>query len=288
MWFGAHPGAEFNDGVFIYKDPWQITGANIKEKLAFSGGMRGLELDPECGYLPMARVELLEESEESVKFRLTADLFNPLATAAGENECERLDQKFVERVEFEVSLPYGPIHSGGSEIKRGHPPGQEVYDDEEFPPGPFFGGILTSISLRDEGFPEPGEAGTGSEPGFGPSLGGNGGLGGAGGVFSFDSCDCACPAIDAVPILTCAQQCRREWLSCPPSAASILGRLFAESEPVPEPPTPTNEAQRKYLDRLIGDSGLPDQVREMLIDDSSEMSDETRRYLLRQYRDGAY
>ena len=52
------------------------------------------------------------------------------------------------------------------------------------------------------------------------------------------------------------------------------------------PPTATPEAQRKWFSRLISDQGLSPEVEKMLADDFAAMSNETRKYLIRAYRDG--
>lgn len=284
MWVGAYPKAGFNDAVFIYQDPMRILDGNVRDNLIYSAGMRGLEVDEDCGYMPMARVDLIEESEVQVVFRLTADLFRPLAAVAGaQDKCEYYDKIFVERVEFVITLPFGSLHSGGSDVKRGKPPGQEVYDEEEFPSGPSFGGILTSISLRDEGFPEPGDAGPG-----GPGLPSPGGIGRSIGMSTAaESCDCACPDANATPDLVCLPHCERQWRRCPGADISLLTAILAGSQSVPEPSEPTVDAQRRYLSRLIGDRSLPDEVKRMLVDDFAGMSAETRQYLLTKYRNGA-
>jgi hypothetical protein len=59
-----------------------------------------------------------------------------------------------------------------------------------------------------------------------------------------------------------------------------------EVPPAPKPPKPKLEAQREWFAHLIEGQGLAPEVEQMLIEDFATMSDETRAYLIRQYRDG--
>lgn len=121
----------------------------------------------------------------------------------------------------------------------------------------------------------------GGGDGDGDGDGAGGGAGGGGGGAGSSFCQCTCPDLAVPSTELCRAQCQPQWAMC-----EIAAETPPEPAPAPKPPTPTVEAQRKWFSRLVGGQGLPPEVEEMLIEDFVTMSDETRRYLIRQYRGG--
>jgi hypothetical protein len=309
-WIGAGPNQpNFGDGAFILKDPSRIESGNMMRGIIMSAGMMGMSLDEDCGYDIITVITPIEETPERLRFRVEADLFDTMrAMMAGGGEmpmCEVLRLGFVEHAVFEVALPYGALYAGDSRIARGHPPGQDVYDESDFYNGPNFGGIETSRSLVVDG-PPPDDMFNSPLPGGGGSAAGGGGSGGA----LAGNCDCSCRNVKDPPSQDCVAQCAPQWAICQggtsgagmpgktgiPGMPPIFGQAPAAQSPAqtapastasaPKAPTPTLEAQRKWFTRLISGQGLSPDVEKMLADDFVTMSDDTRAKLIRQYRDG--
>lgn len=128
-----------------------------------------------------------------------------------------------------------------------------------------------------------GDGGSGAGGGGGGGGAGGGGAGGGGNAST--SCACDCPQAASASTATCQAQCAPEWARCQMAAApedeAPSGNMVA-----PLLPTPTIKAQRKWFSRLVRGNGLTPEVEQMLVDDFATMSDETRKYLIRQYRNG--
>lgn len=229
-WVGVGPNQlGFDDAAMIIKDP--PTGASRGMKglpgmrsLIMSGGMMGMQGENACGYDLTAKLRLIEETPERMKFSVEGDLFDAMraARAGVADRCAAMKAAFVEHALFEVTLPNGKIYAGDSQVSRGRPPGQEVYDRTDFYPGPNFGGIATSESLATEGPPTEDMTNTGGDDGGGGGeggdgsggpLGGGGGSGGGGGV-AMGGCDCGCPDRATPATETCKAQCRPIWAAC--------------------------------------------------------------------------
>jgi hypothetical protein len=121
-----------------------------------------------------------------------------------------------------------------------------------------------------------GGAGSGGGGGGADTGGGGGGIGEA-----FTACSCECPKLAIPDSRDCRNQCKPQWAMC-----EIAAETQPDAVPAPKPLTPTIDAQRKWFSRLVGGHGLQPEVEQMLVDDFATMSDETRKYLIRQYRDG--
>jgi len=172
---GDRSGAQDIENVgFIMKEPGRLdTTANMPQGLSQPMGMGGLPsfgglgggaFQPpivaggmmefpgtvECGYQPAVKVTPMERSRYTLRFRMSADLFDPMKmmTAGGSaSGCSALRHMHVEFADFEVSLPFGLFYESDVEISRGSPSGQEAYDKIDFFDGPNFGGILSSRSI---------------------------------------------------------------------------------------------------------------------------------------------
>ncbi len=141
----------------------------------------------------------------------------------------------------------------------------------------------SSRSLVTRGEPPdtpPDDTGDSSRQQSGPTTEGSGG-----GMLTTNSsaCDCACPGPADPSVNACSAQCAPQWAMC-----DTVPRTAAADAPAqaPEPLTPTLEAQRKWFSRLVSGSGLAPEVEQMLVDDFATMTDRTRAYLIRQYRNG--
>jgi hypothetical protein len=292
---GARPGeAGFSDSALIFKDPSRFESGDPMKGIIFSGGMIGKMFDEDCGYELPATIDVLEQSQERLRFSVSGDLFDPMrgmGLGGGMSGCSAMRAMWVEHAEFEVSLPYGPLYARDSGVTRAEPPGQEVYDESDFYNGPNFGGIETSHTLATEGHPTGGFSGGGGAGGGGGG-GGAGGGGAGGGSVVEGACNCACPSAQNPPNPACMSQCIPQWAMCREEPAGPAAQSQApqftktQAPPAPRPPTATPEAQRKWFSRLISDQGLSPEVEKMLADDFAAMSNETRKYLIRAYRDG--
>jgi hypothetical protein len=108
-------------------------------------------------------------------------------------------------------------------------------------------------------------------------------------------CACECPDVVNPPTPMCRAICRPELAECGAAGEATMSEPApapAASEPEDEPAdspnsrAPDPDAQRRWFTRLITGQGLTPEVERMLIDDFAAMSDETRKYLIRTYRDG--
>ncbi|MDA0338297.1 MAG: hypothetical protein O2910_00360 [Proteobacteria bacterium] len=171
------------------------------------GGMVGGNEAKSCGYDTAAEVTLVEQNEKHMKFRIATDMFDMrrAMSAMSGSACGMMNAAHVERADFTVTLPYGKLYEGGSTIERGHPPGQDLYDNVEFLTGSNLGGIETSRQLA-------GLSPSGTAPGTpagssGAILDGNGGK-------AVERCACGCPRIARPPTDICMEQCIRVWNKC--------------------------------------------------------------------------
>lgn len=281
----------FKRGGQILKDPERMLagfagggfpmGGMPMQGPIMSAVVEGMTFDQDCGYTVPGEFELLEDSPERIRFRVTGDLFDMMRAAGlggDASTCEIMRAAWVEFASFEVSLPNGLLHAADSRIERRSPPGQEVYDDTDFLNGPNFGGIASSRSLIAEG-EGPGEAppDAGRPDGSGAASGGGRLMSGPAG------CDCRCPDIADPPSAACRAQCVPRLAACTPDARTAVDEAETEA---PEPREPTLEAQRKWFARLVSGQGLAPETEAMLVEDFATMSPETRRYLIRKYRRG--
>jgi hypothetical protein len=138
-------------------------------------------------------------------------------------------------------------------------PGEKLYNEY----GPDRSG---RVAAAGSGSGSSGAAGSGSGSGAASSVGSTGGA---------LQCNCSCPD-QVVPQTTqCQAQCAPQLAMCQTPEASAA-----------KPPTPSLEAQIKWFSRLVSGQGLSPDIEQMLVDDFATMSDETRAYLIKKYRDG--
>ena len=165
----------------IIKDPEKLSSWNPLG-LVLSVGSEAFPGTEECGFQTEIAVDELERTDGHVRYRLRADLFDPMRAAMGGEGCAALQAGWVETADIELVVPRPHLLEPGG-LERSTSVIQAAYD-EGFD-GPMLGGIATAESLRADGPPPPGPYGDDNPfDGF-PGVGGGGG-GGGGGDDGFD------------------------------------------------------------------------------------------------------
>ena len=244
------------NSAMIIGDPTAFPGQSI-----MTLGTQGMPDIPSCGYQIPAQLEILEQSKERFRYRVSGDLFNfspAIMMAAGsEDSCALLRRSHLEFESLEVSLPRSELFDGTVEIARAYPPMQDVYDDLEFRSGPSLGGLGTTRSLvLGDGPIEPNEPVGGSSDAESSS---------SSGTSSAAICNCHCPNIVSPSSGACFDQCKPVLKICPdPNSVDALAADAA-----------------RYSDILKG-RNLSEPIHEMLMSDFEALSGDTRSQIIRE------
>ena len=195
-----------------------------------------------------AKLTVIENSSGVFHVKVDGIVCEMNMAGAQFGKIEECRQSFF--VSGEFTKPFAYLYRAETELKAERTRGEEIYD--EYSGGKVGLGNLFSNLTGGNGASSAGSSTRSSESSDGAIQ-----------------CQCACPNLATPATDRCVGQCYAQLRSC---------------EAVPQMSSSTAQLE-KFTD-LLNERGLPADVTEMLISDFSNMSSETREYIIEQYNFG--